>query len=387
MGKLAVEYGFYGAGSFEGTAESLLVGDPDELFIFHVLPDDNNSAIWAAQRVPDDHVTVVANMFVIREVDFSDNYTFLGSASVHEVAKRKGWWSESEGLLDFTKVYSDGEYAHKFYSGRRMWEAYRKFGLDFPADYTDIRYNPVYNVSAKPAEKVEIKKLFQIHRSYYEGTKYDMTKGIAAGAFGNPDRYKRSKETIEKNVTGNWERSIAIYRTTQSHVVRTTREGQGAVLFFGPHTASGTCYIPLAATAKAVPQPYMHADPGVVSRSSAYWAHKYVYNIARMNYRGAIEIIRENQDEFEEKGLQLVKFLDNHKEYADAAALTVMYTKFAIKVVEKWWTLADKIMEKYADNWLNDGEPIGYPAQWLKEVNFTNGPPPPPKHSHAPFQV
>jgi hypothetical protein len=35
-----------------------------------VLPDDTgSSAVWAARRVPDDHITVLANMFTIEEIE------------------------------------------------------------------------------------------------------------------------------------------------------------------------------------------------------------------------------------------------------------------------------------------------------------------------------
>lgn len=91
MGKLAEDGGFYGAGEFEGTAESLAVGDPKEAWIFHILPDPTGkSAIWAAQKVPSNSFAVLANMFVIRQVDPLDTENFLMSDSVHQVAQDYG---------------------------------------------------------------------------------------------------------------------------------------------------------------------------------------------------------------------------------------------------------------------------------------------------------
>ena len=46
------------------------VGDTEEAWMFHILADPTGtSAIWAARRVPDDEVTVLSNMFTLREVD------------------------------------------------------------------------------------------------------------------------------------------------------------------------------------------------------------------------------------------------------------------------------------------------------------------------------
>ena len=62
---------------------------------------------------------VLASVFVIRQVDPSDDENFMMSSTVHSVAAEYGWFDPSAGeLLSFTDVYSDGEYAHKYYSGK-----------------------------------------------------------------------------------------------------------------------------------------------------------------------------------------------------------------------------------------------------------------------------
>lgn len=71
MGSLAERYGFYAADWSGGDAskgeggEALTVVDKTEAWVFHVLADDTGtSAVWVAQRVQDDHVSLIPFIFI-----------------------------------------------------------------------------------------------------------------------------------------------------------------------------------------------------------------------------------------------------------------------------------------------------------------------------------
>ena len=63
-------------------AESLHIIDAQEAFLFEILASDFNgtSAIWVAQRIPDDHATLTTNIFIIREIDYNDTNNFMGTS-------------------------------------------------------------------------------------------------------------------------------------------------------------------------------------------------------------------------------------------------------------------------------------------------------------------
>lgn len=429
MGALAEEHGFYGAGAFEGTAESLAVADREEAWIFHVLPDPTGrSAVWAAQRVPDDSVAVLANMFVIREVDPNDHDHFMMSDSVHAVAKDYGWWDDKQdGLLDFTKVYSDGEYAHKYYSGRRMWGAYHLMAPSkkFPSEYDDLLTNPVYPVHTVPDNLVSIHDFFRIHRYTYQNTPFDMSKTLAAGPFGSPDRWSGASSEVR----GGWERPIGLFRTSDTYVVRTHSDPKrDNVLWFGPASALGTVFTPFSVAATSttdVPASFRDHHQSEFSRESAFWAACAVHNTANMRWDHAVADVEETQRRLERDSERMVveterrraratsssfetlanvgehqhhhqhhqhrssKRLSHHRSATAAVAVEVereiaaAYEANAAKIVQELWDLADRLLFKYASGYVNEpprhmSQAVGYPDWWLRAVGYEQGPPPPP---------
>ena len=105
MGGLAEAHGFYGADATAGEAgEALTVVDREEAWVFHVLADDTGtSAVWAARKVPDAHVAVVANQFVITTLPPEEQGSqWLASANVKDVATRSGLWDD-RGPAQFSR--------------------------------------------------------------------------------------------------------------------------------------------------------------------------------------------------------------------------------------------------------------------------------------------
>jgi len=382
MGDLAEKYGYIDGG------EGLTVTDPEEVWLFEIAgpgilwePGSGEpGAVWAAQRIPDDHVSVIANRSRIGEIDLDDPDYFMASENVKSLAQEMGWWNHEEEPFLFWKAYCPEPYGGRFYQQRREWRA---LSLLAPSLNLDPYAEEHYPLSVKPDNKVSVQDLMVIKRDYLEGTQFDLTEGMAAGPFGNPNRYPtptnvkpEGKENLD------WERAISMFRCSYSFVSQARSwlpDPIGGLLWFGEDAPHSTCYVPLYCGITEVPKSFSSGRRDVFDEDSAWWAFNFVSNWADLKFSYMIKDIKEAQDELEGSFFAMQPAVEKAAQemYEKDPALAVSYltdysNTSANKAVERWWDLAKELIAKYDDGYVN-GSSVGYPTWWLEEVGFGEG--------------
>jgi dipeptidase len=379
MGELSETWGYADA------AESLLVIDPMEAFIFQIMPDDTgNSSLWVAQRVPDDHVGAVTNGLTVRVVDFQDSVNFLssgtyckgGSCGLRAVAKRHGLWAEGEPL-DFARTFAKGgtnepSEGAQLYVSRRMWTAYRRFGgPPLPTDITDFIMDAPYPATVPvPKGSVGLQDVMGVMRDYYEGTAFDMTQGMAAGPFGSPDRFGGNK-----NVTGGWERTIATHHSIVSLVMEARSwlpDPVGGTLWFAPHAAHTSVYAPFPCGMDVLPASYTNGSGwGTVDSGVAAWANRAVFGAVQARFQDSIKEVVAARTVLDNNSLALQASTDAAVKAGtmSPAAVGALFGRNADAIVAGWWALHNTLIHTATKD-------CGYPQWWLqaKDVDYSGGP-------------
>ena len=261
IGGLAEQYGYYGA-EWEGeyargeAGEALTIADTHSAWIFHITPDDTGrSAVWAARRVPDGHVAVVSNAFIIQHLNLSDTANYRASANVYAVAERLGWYNRSSSeQLNFARVYGS-KVSFEVYCSRRSWRV-----MTLVAPSLADTLSPNAGVLALPFSvpvdrPISVHDLFSINRDHYENTTFDLTRGPAAGPYGNPNRYDRGEASglpMAVLMQGTFERPISMFRTAYSTVTESVGGGLARV-WYGAGAPHATFYVPVWVAAGEVP--------------------------------------------------------------------------------------------------------------------------------------
>ncbi len=94
---LVAEHGYRGS-------QTLVIADSREAWLMALTTGKH----WVAQRVPDDRVALLPNVYITTEVDLGDTANFMGSPGLIEHAVTKGYHRPADGAFIFREAYGPG---------------------------------------------------------------------------------------------------------------------------------------------------------------------------------------------------------------------------------------------------------------------------------------
>jgi dipeptidase len=356
IGELVKEYG-YGDGG-----ECITIADTKEVWHFEIFGEGllKKGAIWAAVRIPDDHVGISANIPRIAELDLNDPDNYMASDNVISYAEKKGWWDPQSGEpFKFWKAYS----------GRKPF-SYREYfvlntlapsmNLDFEAEELPF--------SVKPDKKLSVRDIIKMYRQTYAGTDWDMTKDLMVKA-------RRSDETIKSPIASPWmsgdmrsllnalkpdvvpyRRIIAIAGCSYSHITQSRGwlpDPVGGICWFAFDNPGQSARIPIFAGVTELPSSFEVCAQHRFRRDSAAWAFRRANKLATFKWGQAKEHIEKAIYDFEEKAfaelpdiekkvLELYNDGKSEEGILKAKQYLTKYTNdFARAAINKYWELGD----------------------------------------------
>ncbi len=363
----------------------LSIADPQEVWvleIFSVGPDwtpdsDAPGAIWAARRVPDDHVTVIPNYVRIREIDLS-NPDFMASSNYKQVAIDHGWYDpERDGTFIWQEAYAppitEGSLSRLWFIFSSLAPSFKEWPerkLDGPSGPSTMYRQPIegaafYPFSVKPEKKISVRDIIAFQRSAFEGTVYDMTADRAwLVPDGKGGHVKSSLTTPFPPAELKELLRLSNHRTIAMHgygMVAQLRDWLpdhvGGVYWFYLDNPYVSTYVPIYAGVRDVTPAYKNYDIREFSEDSARWAVDFVDNLMHLKWQEAVQdlwAVRnpleagffDNQESIEKQALLLYE-----KDPAEAEKfLTDLTMSRMEEIVEMYRKLRQLLISKYSNN-------------------------------------
>lgn len=308
MGSLAEEYG-YGDGG-----ECLTVSDPKEVWQFEIVGVGKHriGAAWAAQRIPDGHVGISANIPRIGKIDRSDTENFMASDNLEQVAIDNGLW-DGKGDFVFWKVI-----VCSYAQGRNYREReFRVFDLLAPS--LGLKYGmDDFPFSVKPDSLVDVRKVMALLRDTYEGTEWDMCKnwtidvpeknGVPAhkemSPLANPWLTTPMRNTLNSIAPGviDFKRTLAVAWCSYSTVIQSRSwlpDGIGGVCWYAVDNPAQSPRIPIFCGITKLPAAFEKCGQKEYYPNSVLWEFRRANKLATLSWQKTKKEFTDNVLEME----------------------------------------------------------------------------------------
>ncbi len=352
---LVAEYGYYSSG------ESMSIADPNEVWILEIIGKGagNKGAVWVAQRLPDDCISAHANQARITTIPFNDKENCMYSPDVVSFAREKGYFTGKDSEFSFSDVYNPLDYSGLRICEARVWSFFKNVNKEMENYITYVKGETKERMPlwVKPDRKLSVNDLKAFMRDQYEGTEFDMTKGVAAGTFGSKLRHSPLTFKVDDVEYGH-ERPIATQQTGFSFVAQLRSwmpDYIGGILWFGMDDAASTVYVPIFCSTNKVPWCFNEKNGSLLdySPTSAFWTFNLVSNFAYGKYMPMMQDIKKKQKELEtafEKELpELEAKVTNMPEIQARNYLTDYSVNASEATNSAWRQLSEFLLVKFLD--------------------------------------
>lgn len=388
MGKLVEEYGYVSSG------ETFSIADPKEVWIMDMIgKGKEKGAVWVARRVPDGYVTAHANQARIRKFPLNDPKNCLYSKDVISFARKMGYFKGEDKDFSFVDAYAPPDFGGLRFCEARVWSFFRRIApsknMDKYLDY--VRGNPKAEplpLWIKPDKKLTVQDLMSLMRDHFEGTEFDLSKGVGAGPYRLPYRWRplvwklNGKKYFNERATSTQQTGFSFIAQARGYLPNPI----GGIFWFSVDDTYSTVYVPMYIGIEKAPYNYAvgTGDFYHFSWDSAFWVFNFVANFAYSRYSDMIKDIQKQQRYFEDKFVAEVPEVDKAalSLYKKSSLLAKDYlTKYSEKqastVVKRWRKLLIELLVKYLDGNMKDEKGKvthpGYPKSWYELIVKESG--------------
>ncbi|MFC2098045.1 dipeptidase [Bacteroidota bacterium] len=379
MGDLAVKYGYGDSG------ECLTVADKNEVWHFEIMGSGvmEVSAVWAAVRIPDNHVGVSANIPRISTLDLDNPDYYMASENVFSLAEELEFWDpKGDEPFRWWKAYS----GRKPYSTREFYILSTMApSLNLTDDMEELPF------SVKPDEKVDIRDVMRYYRETYEGTEFDATQNllVAQSRYRGRGANDANDDNVEKKVkspivnpwinsylasllnelkpgTVQRNRTIAITGCSYSQIIQCRDwlpDEIGGIAWFSFDNPGQSPRIPVYSGTLFLPESFKIGGQHRYRTDAALWHFRRANRLSQVRWGSAGPILNKAIMEFENQALTEIPLIDNmavelynkekgkepeldargNPEPAEYREFLTKYTNdFARSAMNKWWELGDQ---------------------------------------------